>query len=702
MMPPARRLEMIVGLALLSLIYLSAGSTLSAAMTQFKNASLIDPLADNVTENSRLCNLEYQKCEFKLMFGKRNFTIRVNMTELISSPNDTNSGEQASGKAYLAKDDTDNLTTLDNSTAFTHCFLRNEFFIDNHLYQFCHDESRFLIRNAALNLAVVSPLIQYKILPELPISAVHLLMQGSTELYIYTFDMRSNMIGSHWSFKRVKGANFFEIRFTNQYPIMKKRNSPIAYPLSTKQKPWAGMVNVLHDELYHKFSNNIEERYRAAFVGAVTPMYLDYSERIFPHNQAVALCVHRNNMMDTYCMHNGQDHSNNVDQFQLQQSSSKFISHAYHLMNYNSSRYVHFVYTVFQAGFVSNAKSYYLFCKRDGVATPNSSINQETYAFKLDGEMNNTKDCFKKEWAAVDALPTDIIGFNDGKCMKTIAFYHGAYVVGEFDKAVEPLHAVIRKEMPDYLVKQTRYVQAAMSIGRKIYFFAGSNTMVTVTARMDPKCQQLTFDKDSVKEMFTQPFIYANALRKPEDPLVMAKPYIVGHRYADENVNESDPAVDYGVEGQETLVENPDGGPGVPINPKPANNTSTVVIIVIGCILGGLILASIIYMFWIRSESPAIQVRARKSQPQQQPSLTTPTMRSAISNVPTESKMVTKSPMPPNKSRAGSPKSRSKKSPLATILSKKSLKSPKSSKSKMNRSPKSKSPNSPKSSSKKT
>lgn len=402
-----------------------------------------------------------------------------------------------------------------------------------------------------------------------------------------------------------KGTRFiFAIDTIGQLYVSEFYDTEISLPVVAKLKY---MLNSLADELAPLFSastpaNNLpraqvgsfmtEERRNAAAIGLKERLEMTYINAISPYNQRDVQTAGNNNL-SRICLSNGYQASNGNQHICLNRGESipesKSVPNAYiritamsHILMDNNQTIENIFYVSSES---SEGKLRYFRCRKDARSNYKNETDTILRAVPLSGNISRQQEiCGYYE---VEDTPNDIVAVFDSKekCSRQVLFYSNAYEIHALDAFLHrnPAHPTRYESRINF------YINAAFHHDGRMYFFSGANTLIIVPVEFDsPECRKLLFNFDSASEAFAHRYLVNMLDLKP-------------------SVNMST-LIDY----QEFAEGDPDANPPLGLIPsKSSKSGSNVIIISIAFVVGGLILAGIIYVCFIMSGSPTAERRPK-------------------------------------------------------------------------------------------
>lgn len=278
------------------------------------------------------------------------------------------------------------------------------------------------------------------------------------------------------------------------------------------------------------------------------------------------------------CGLNGKDSISSVPQLIIDQKLAIMV-HAIHMINYEGRSLYHIAYSLTPRDKGSQQPSQvYSFCKFD---------QEIVYGQTIPGNFTVSKNgiadgkCVNEQ---IITAPSDIVGYNDGKCLKTIAFYDLIYTVHAINGSVLNSFETEASTIDGLYFK----INAVFYLDNKFYFFTLSNTMLIANGRFDESCKKLTIDLTSIEEKPGHEFIIKRAAGVELNGL---------------------PFIDY----MELEMGANDTKPPANISEEKTDpsSASSWILIIIGVIIGLIVLAGLYYVFFLREKEVEVPRESR-------------------------------------------------------------------------------------------
>lgn len=355
---------------------------------------------------------------------------------------------------------------------------------------------------------------------------------------------------------------------------------------------WMTNNNILKNDLKSKITENYDTKMRGVYIQTITPLLLKYPLKNNDiDNTKIVFCMSNQLNVQTddnvtlfNCTRDGDDLTRYAGSYRSSKSGTISLL-AHHIVSYKGSRYTHLVYRLYR---VEGVFTRYVWSQRIGEYNTSNVPNNGLAEYNIDE--SGIKQIQDEQYIFEDISlpPTDIVGFQYKKCLKTVGLYDDMYTIGDLDKSL-----VDEGEMQLFEDLDIKY-NAAFAYGNKFFFFTHSNVLIEISATMDDGCSTISLKMNTKKERFSQDFIFHHTLKSIGNSSIDGY-RVVDYREYEENALDTKPPINA-------------------INPPTPNSSSGVSVIVIAAcvVVGGLIIAGIVYMCCIRGNDANESRRMRR------------------------------------------------------------------------------------------
>lgn len=358
------------------------------------------------------------------------------------------------------------------------------------------------------------------------------------------------------------------------------------------------------DDAFQEYFSKIRAtKFQFTMLDAVATMY--NTANVTDPEDPVALCYSpgiryfddsKNSKDLVTCQFKSENYANRMVSFNLGANISRSHVQAFAIIEYEKRAYIYMVVQLVQdTG--SDPPPIAAVCKlRSPMSPSNMSTNLDAYKLS---------DCDTKN---AITPPSDIVSLSakdvEGKdCSKVVWFYENLYIIYWPGQLLGDSSPEVDREIYD--AKFKFFIRAAWAVKNTVYFSTHTNTLVLMDAIYEKKCKGIQFTYK--KEMLAHDYF----LKQFGKIDYIGEPALIEYREYSNNTFK------------------PGMGPGAPIlnripgdkvsttpKPSPTENKSSgskVGIIIIAIVLGGLIVAGLIYMFCLRGDNSATSRKSRRS-----------------------------------------------------------------------------------------